>query len=69
MWYQPTKKKIYFITGMSRRGEDFSHFLDQPPDIAGEGKITYTYKYVSEDITSLVPSRFLVVGWIYMQSM
>lgn len=23
MWYQPTEEDIYFITGLSKRGEDF----------------------------------------------
>jgi hypothetical protein len=28
--YHPTKEDIYFITGLSRKGEDFLQFLDVP---------------------------------------
>jgi hypothetical protein len=33
-WYQPTKEDIYFITGLSRRGEDFPQFPDVPVGVA-----------------------------------
>ena len=34
MWYQPTEEEIYFITGLSRRGEDFLLFHDVPISVA-----------------------------------
>ena len=29
-WYQPIKEDIYFIIGLSRRGEDFFEFVEFP---------------------------------------
>lgn len=50
LWYQPTEEDIYFITQLSRRGEDFPHFLDLPLTVAEEGHITYVQLYVNASI-------------------
>jgi hypothetical protein len=41
-WYHPTEEDMYFITGISRRGEDFPQFLDVPVGVAIESQLMYS---------------------------
>jgi hypothetical protein len=41
-WYHPTEEDIYFITGLSRRGEDFPQFPDVPVGVAAESQLMYS---------------------------
>jgi hypothetical protein len=41
MWYQPIEEDIYFIMRLSRREEDFLHFLDLPSSVVGESHLAY----------------------------
>jgi hypothetical protein len=51
-WYHLTKEDIYFITGLSRRGEDFSQFPDVPVGVVAESQLMYSYKYIGVDVLS-----------------
>jgi hypothetical protein len=59
-WYHPTEEDIYFITGLSRRGEDFPQFLDVPVGVAAESQLAYSQRYIARDIPS--PGDFQVAG-------
>jgi hypothetical protein len=59
-WYHPTKEDIYFITGLSRRGEDFPQFPDVPVGVAAESHLAYSQRYIVHNIPS--PGDFQVVG-------
>jgi hypothetical protein len=41
-WYHPTEEDIYFITGLSRRGEDFPQFPDVPVGVSTESQLMYS---------------------------
>jgi hypothetical protein len=41
LWYQPMEEDVYFITGLSRRGEVWPQFPDLPPGVAGETQLAY----------------------------
>jgi hypothetical protein len=59
-WYQPTEEDIYFITGLSRRGEDFPQFPDVPVGVAVESQLMYSQRYIGVDVLS--PVDFQVSG-------
>jgi hypothetical protein len=59
-WYQPTEEDIYFITGLSRRGEDFPQFPDVPVGVATESQLMYSQRYIVVDVLS--PADFQVSG-------
>jgi hypothetical protein len=59
-WYQPTEEDIYFITGLSRRGEDFPQFPDVPVGVAVESQLMYSQRYIGVDVLS--PADFQVSG-------
>jgi hypothetical protein len=59
-WYHPTEEDIYFITGLSRRGEDFPQFHDVPMGVAAESQLSYSQRYIMHDITS--PDYFQVAS-------
>jgi hypothetical protein len=46
LWYHPMEEDVYFITGLSRRGEDWPQFPDLPPGVAGETQLAYVQRYV-----------------------
>jgi hypothetical protein len=54
------EEDIYFITGLSRRGEVWPQFLDLLPGIAGESQLAYVQRYVQ--FGHCFTSRFQVVG-------
>ena len=56
----PTKEDIYFITGLSRRGQDFPQFPDVPVSYAIGNQLVYSQRYISADILS--PTDFQVFG-------
>lgn len=60
LWYRPTEEHIHFITDLSRRGEDFSQFLDVPHVVVTEIQLTYTQRYVRPH--AVCPSYFQVGG-------
>jgi hypothetical protein len=41
-WYHPTEEDIYFITGLSKRGEDFPQFLDVRVGVSTERQLMYS---------------------------
>jgi hypothetical protein len=41
-WYHPTEEDIYFITGISRRGEDFPQILDVLVGVFAESQLMYS---------------------------
>jgi hypothetical protein len=46
------EEDVYFITGLSRRGEVWPQFPDLPPGVAGETQLAYVQRYVSPNILS-----------------
>ena len=58
--HHPTEEDMYFITGLSRRGEDFPQFPDVPMGVAAESQLAYSQRYIACDIPS--PGNFQVVG-------
>jgi len=60
VWYRPTKEDIYFITGLSRRGEYFHLFPDIPHGVAAKIQLAYTQRYVKPHV--IRPSNFQVCG-------
>ena len=59
-WYQPTEEDIYFITSLSRRGEDFPQFLYVPIGCVIGSQLMYSQRYIRENILS--PAYFQVSG-------
>ena len=59
-WYTPTEKEIYFITGLSRRGVDFSSFPDMPAGCVAGSQLVYSQRYIGAHVLS--PSEFQVPG-------
>jgi hypothetical protein len=53
-WYHPTEEDIYFIIGLSRRGEDFPHFPYVLVGVLAEIQLMYYQKYIGVDVLSLV---------------
>jgi hypothetical protein len=41
LWYHPTEEDVYFMTGLSRMGEDFPQFPELQHGIAGEIHFAY----------------------------
>jgi hypothetical protein len=66
LWYHPTEEDVYFITGLSRRGEYFPHFPVLPPGVAGETQLAYVQRYVGHMFIPLRSSRFVVVSCGYL---
>lgn len=46
MWYRPSEEDIYFITGLSRRGEYFPKFPNVPHGVVVEIQLVYPQIYV-----------------------
>ena len=64
-WYRSSKEDIYFIIGLSRRGEDFPEFLDVPYGVAVESHLVYSHRYVTGHVVR--PTYFQMRGgklWI-----
>ena len=59
-WYRPIEEDIYFIIGISRRGEDWPQFPKFPISISIESHLIYVQRYVSTDIVE--PTEFQVAG-------
>ena len=53
MWYQPCKDYIYFITSLSKRGEDFTQFFYVPLGVAIEIQLIYSQRYVGDHVVPL----------------
>jgi hypothetical protein len=51
-WYHPTEEDIYFITRLSRRGEDFPQLPDVPVGVAAENQLMYSQRYIGVDVLS-----------------
>ena len=56
--YHPTEKDIYFITELSKRGEDWPHFHEFPIGVSTKSQLIYVQRYVSVDIVE--PTEFQV---------
>jgi hypothetical protein len=41
LWYRPMEEDVYFIIGLSRRGEYFPHFPALPLGVARETQLEY----------------------------
>ena len=41
LWYHSIVEEIFFIIGLSKRGEDFTQFLYLLPNIARESQLAY----------------------------
>jgi hypothetical protein len=54
------EKDLYFITKLSRRGEDWPQFHEIPIGILGDTQFIYVQRYVIPNIDE--PIDFLVVG-------
>jgi hypothetical protein len=59
-WYHPTKEDIYFITGLSRRGEYFPQFPYVPVGVSPKSQVMYSQRYIGVDLHS--PTNFQVYG-------
>jgi hypothetical protein len=46
------EEDVYFITGLSRRGEDFPQFPELPHGVAGETQLAYVQRYVHLEVHS-----------------
>ena len=49
-WYHAIEEDIYFITGLSRMGEDWPQFLELLHHIVAKTQLIYVQRYVSPDI-------------------
>lgn len=64
--FHATEEDIYFITRLSRRGEDFPYFSNVPRGDLAASHLAYIERFISVDVTS--PSEFQVACgqlWIY----
>ena len=59
-WYHPTEEDVYFITGLSRRGEDFTQFSDISVGVVTESQLMYSQRYIGVEVLS--PTDFQVSG-------
>ena len=59
-WYTLTEEDIYFIIGLSRRGLDFTSFLDVPAGCVAGSQLVYSQRYIGAHVLS--PSEFQVPG-------
>lgn len=53
-WYHTTKEDIYFITRLSRRGEDFLQLPNVPVGVVADSQLMYSQQYTGIDVLSLI---------------
>ena len=59
-WFRPTREDIYFITGLSRIGEDFSYFPEVTTRVVASTQLVYVQRYV--DSNNVDRTQFQVSG-------
>jgi hypothetical protein len=59
-WYHPTEEDIYFIIGLSRRGDDFPQFPYLLVGVVVESHLMYSQRYIGFGVLS--PTNCQVFG-------
>jgi hypothetical protein len=62
LWYHPIEEDVYFITGLSRRGEYFHHFPALPPSVVRKAQLAYARDMSVCMFIPLWSSWFMVVS-------